>query len=153
MLRFILWNAFCLASIANLQAQSVLSSGGRTFASSEGTMDWTLGEVITETYQQDPGYLTQGFHQTFSDSDMGPNIEVYPNPTPDFLNVYHPLKGNYIIEVFNTIGKKVTNIVYSTNQNSSVQEIDLRNYSSTLYLLFIRNIESGKKSTFKIIKD
>src|SRR5690349_18930783 len=103
MWRFILCTALYLTDIACSSAQSVVSSGGRTFASPGGTLEWTLGEVVIKTIRQDPGYFTQGFHQTYSNQDFGPDIEAYPNPTSGFLFIFFPIKGRYRVEVFDLL--------------------------------------------------
>lgn len=59
-------------------ARHVIGSAG-TFATSPfGSMEWTIGEVITETYTNTGFVFTQGFHQ--------PNLlEIIPKPTDLFI--------------------------------------------------------------------
>lgn len=101
-LLFSLANVFALA-----QVQFVVASGGEIFTSASGSLEWTLGEPVTETFQKSNGILTQGFHQTFSQEFGTTRIVVYPNPTPDFLFVSTPSAGNYQIELFNLHGVKL----------------------------------------------
>ncbi len=71
--------AFTFQTIkAQSLARQVIGSAG-TFASSPfGSMEWTIGEVITETYANTGFVFTQGFHQ--------PNLlEVIPKPTDLFI--------------------------------------------------------------------
>jgi len=43
--------------------RSVVGSSGTHFSSDKGQIEWTLGEVMTETLLASPWVLTQGFHQ------------------------------------------------------------------------------------------
>ena len=70
-------------------AQEVVSSQGETYSNANGSIDFTVGEVIINTGTND---LTQGFHQTnwnfLGLEDFAPDYEaiIYPNPTDDRLN-------------------------------------------------------------------
>ena len=63
----ILLLVFCLSAVGFCKAQqlssSVVSSAGGQFEKSNGSLDWTLGEIMTETYQKTVGFFTQGFQQ------------------------------------------------------------------------------------------
>ena len=45
-------------------AQEVVSSQGETYSNANGSIDFTVGEVIINTGSSGTNDLTQGFHQT-----------------------------------------------------------------------------------------
>ena len=56
--------AFSLLISSQSHAQSVVSSQGESFTNTEGSIDYTLGEVIIFTGEGGSNDLTQGFHQS-----------------------------------------------------------------------------------------
>jgi len=138
---------------------SVIGAAGETFHSSKGSLDWTLGEIMTETYIQNGKMLTQGFHQTEQSTVteikiyvLEQNIVVYPNPVRNSLTVKVPNDGSYHIEVYNPRGNK--QIDQNINLASEIVpfQIDFHDLSPALYILRIINTKTGQVSSFKIEK-
>ncbi len=137
--------AFSLS--ANAQEQHVESSSGGQYFFSTGSMTWTVGEVIINTIQSPDNHLTQGFNQTrinfasIEEFTTKININVYPNPTTDYINV--------------EASKKTTLRVYDMSQKliktvslEKQDQVDLSDLSSGTYILsFYR-----KNNTIKTIK-
>src|SRR5689334_18589577 len=81
------YSSFGFCSAQSL-SHSVIGTAGDTFHSSKGFLDWSLGEVMTETYVRNGNMLTQGFHQTenkntvteIKNYDPEQSVVVYPNP-------------------------------------------------------------------------
>ncbi|MEM1358204.1 MAG: T9SS type A sorting domain-containing protein [Bacteroidota bacterium] len=75
----LIYNLALVLSTCALSAQSltpeVVASAGETFSNGSLTLEWTLGEIMTETYTGDI-ILTQGFHQ--------PDVELAALPV-EFL--------------------------------------------------------------------
>ncbi|NVK64960.1 MAG: T9SS type A sorting domain-containing protein [Flavobacteriales bacterium] len=71
----------------------VTATAGAHFAIPGYQMSWTLGEPITQTLSNSSGQLTQGFQQSnisvigINDYDFSYEIEVFPNPTIDIVQV------------------------------------------------------------------
>lgn len=104
---------------ANAQsfAREVIGSAGTFATSVYGSMAWTIGEVMTETYDNSGNFFTQGFHQ--------PNtLEILTKPVTDLfipegfspnvdgINDLFVIRGidNYPankIEIYNRWGQKV----------------------------------------------
>ncbi len=68
-------------------AQEVISSSGHHGSNLQVSMDWTVGELMTETFAGSTVVLTQGFHQSQLKStgldqpaDQTGVVSVYPNP-------------------------------------------------------------------------
>jgi hypothetical protein len=135
---------------AQAQVQFVTSTGGDFFSSASGSLEWTLGEPVTETFQKDNTFLTQGFHQTFKQESGTTGILVYPNPTRDFLFVRTPSPGNYQIELFNLHGVKLMS-GRDPSSADNLYQLDVQALEAAVYLLRVKNISSGRLFTFKII--
>ena len=73
-------------------AQEVVSSQGETYSNANGSIDFTVGEVIVNTGTNGTNDLTQGFHQTnwnfLGVEDFAPDYQatIFPNLTDDRLN-------------------------------------------------------------------
>jgi len=77
-----------------ITAQEVLSSGGGYFSNSNGSISYTIGEPVIETYKEGDYIITQGFQQsnfiitTINDyMEIAWDISVYPNPANDFVKL------------------------------------------------------------------
>jgi hypothetical protein len=89
-------SCFSLWSVTYGQANDlkVVASAGTTFTAGNLSLDWTLGEVIVDTYDEPGLGLTQGFHQPAYQlvavksipAELG-LITVFPNPFSDVLMV------------------------------------------------------------------
>lgn len=77
-------------------SQEVISTQGDSYSNASGSIDFTIGEVITATETNDVGVITQGFHQTnlnvLGVDDHFPSYEaiIFPNPTEDIIK--HKIK-------------------------------------------------------------
>jgi hypothetical protein len=145
--------AFCITNVfVQAQTHFVVGSGGGQLTSANGTLEWTLGEISTETYQKRSGLLTQGFHQTFAEETPSTRIVVYPNPVPqdEFLYIKTPKPGSYRIELFNLLGKKLISNEGSISQDN-LYSLDVQHLEAALYLLRVKNMTTGRLFTFKII--
>ena len=87
-----------VGSLMAVNAQSispeVVATSGEHFQNGTSQLSWTLGEVMIDTYSAGGTIVTQGFHQTqltvTSIDESNPfslNVNVFPNPTSQFLNI------------------------------------------------------------------
>lgn len=155
--------AFCavfysqFAFVQNLNP-SLLTTSGSNRSASTYEIGWSIGEIVTNTHQSNNYVLTQGFHQNsyeftlINDPAKNININVYPNPTKDFLNLDLPLQHksykNIDFKLFDEKGK----IIQSSKLNNSVNKIRLHDYPDGVYYLHFTNREKLIKS-YKIIKN
>jgi hypothetical protein len=144
----------------NLVAQSlpwsVIASSGDQFMSANGSLEWTLGETVTETYSQTKGFLTQGFQQPATIKvtgleEVGKGVLIYPNPTANFLYVKVDETSEWQIEVFDLHGKRMTSPVQKV-PGMAIHQVDMQGLGAAVYLLSLSNITTGKKVYDKIIK-
>ncbi|HXC06150.1 MAG TPA: gliding motility-associated C-terminal domain-containing protein [Bacteroidia bacterium] len=104
---------------AVLQAQSisqtVVGSAGTYKATAGGSMAWTVGEVITDTYTSPVNALTQGFHQPDEKGKPLVSVLFIPegfSPNGDEINDVFFIRGldlypHNSIVIFNRWGNKV----------------------------------------------
>ena len=140
----------CLAKGQSL-SPSVVTSSGDVFKNSDGTLEWTLGEIMTETYHNDI-FLTQGFQQSFKTPETGTGIWVYPNPAPDHINLRMFESGDYLIDFYNIRGQKVFSKIIKVTGELQIQQIDIKNFEAAVYILRIQNTTTGRLLTTKIDK-
>lgn len=144
----------------SLQAQTIsselISSGGDNFANSNLQLNWSLGELQTESFVGSQYILTQGFHQeTFAITKISENpffdisIVVFPNPTKDFINLKvenNDTKGLYYV-LFDLNGEKLLSGEFS----DLTEQINFSEYTSGTY--FIKILQNNKQvKSFQIIK-
>jgi len=131
---------------------SVVSSSGDSYSNGGVIMDYTLGEIVIETFSNSTTILTQGFHQgNLKVSTSVENIDimtkVYPNPTTNFLIVELEKNVNAELLVYDINGK----IVIKDKLNEERQkQLDFSFLTQGNYLLHI-NI-SDKQSVYQINK-
>jgi len=138
----------------NLNAQEIISSSGDYFQNATVSVSWTIGEPITETYNNGTNILTQGFQQSkltsvsiFELLNEGIKVSIAPNPTQDYINLYiDNFKGiNY--QLYDFTGK----IIKQAEVNSCETKIFFSELSSAAYFLNVIK-ENQIIHTFQIIK-
>jgi hypothetical protein len=138
--------------------RSVVASNGGSFVGSTHSIDWTIGEPCSETYQFSGRAITQGFHQPDVklasiqnyDEKEG-NLFIYPNPVYQTLNVnFESLPiGFYIGEIYDMRGSQIRSFKIKTEEKSQTVQIELGNLMNAEYVL---NIRSTDNKFFKSIK-
>lgn len=110
---------FLLSSLIIIQcarAQEIISNGGDHFDSGNGSLSWTIGEPVVETFGN--GYiLTQGFQQNYeailSLQNLGDiaQFNIYPNPFETSIHISgmdHTFSGTEgKIRLFDNSGRMV----------------------------------------------
>lgn len=144
---------YCFNQTLNTQ---IIASAGDEFKNSDLSVDWTLGETITETLSSSTITLTQGFNQTkLIITDIKPSIELsfliqaYPNPTSDFI--YLKTEGIENRKLVYILYDAKGSILLQQSVKSSIEMVDLHSADSGLF--FLQVIEDKKMlKTFKITK-
>jgi hypothetical protein len=141
---------------ANAQTTSPLlvCSAGDIFTNKSYQLDWSIGELLTETFTVSENMLTQGFHQSsyiitaLENSDPGVNLSVYPNPTADLINIkLSGFENGLNCTVTDFSGRVLQTVVLK----SDLEQIDLSNCPVGNYLI---SVQQKKRliGSFKIIK-
>jgi hypothetical protein len=131
----------------------VFASSGSNFSDGGTSLNWTLGESFTETYEISSGIQTLGFHQTFFETPQvvpqltDADLKVYPNPFSEYLYVKSMKPSDKThIRIFNATGDIVFDKKFYT---TSTCKLNLSQLSDGIYYL---KIDSDVKSSFKIVK-
>lgn len=106
-----------LSTVAQSFSQYVIGSAGTFATSPQGSMSWTIGEVVIETYSSSSNhFLTQGFHQpdnlVIAKHDNDFFIPQGFSPNGDQTNDLFIIRGilnypNNSIVIFNRWGNEV----------------------------------------------
>ena len=144
---------------ANAQSspQWVIGSAGAFSTFASGSMTWTIGEVMTETYSPAGNFFTQGFNQpdtmylTVIADPVSQSIYVYPNPVVDNLVIDFSLtSGSFVVEIFDMQGQSLRKELIPVNQNRL--GMSFHEFANGVYLLNITNTQTGSRSSYKINK-
>lgn len=153
--KLVLTFAFLLNVLA-LKSQQVVANAGGYASSAFGSLSWTLGEGIIETFKGSNTILTQGFQQSkliITDikdvAVISLDVNVSPNPTEDFV----------ILKVGKEALKDIQYVLYDSNGKilqiqklvNNSTNVPLNNQSPGIYLL---KVSQGNKEVrvFKIVK-
>jgi len=170
MMKIVILILFCLGVPPILYAQTsyqnVIAAAGGTALTKTMTLDWTLGEPVTESVRSENQLYTQGFQQPFlTVQEMEPEVIPYnssrseeteitvaPNPVRTTLTLtMNNLQENEIeIQISNFAGQ----IVKSEAIDPIIQktQLDLSPLVTGLYILRIYNAERQLLRVFKITK-
>ncbi len=146
-----------LYSFGQSAPQNVIGSAGDFATSSNYTMAWTLGEVISNL-SASGGYLfTNGFHQPDTVFVTGildfqsETISIYPNPATDQITLnFSSLSEPHIIEIINATGQVIN--YFSSLLNQIYLNIPLSHLEGGVYLLRILDTNLEVIGYYKIIK-
>ena len=134
-------------------AQEVISTQGETLSNSQGSISYSVGEVVINTETDGDYDITQGFHQanwTFVGiEDFSPSYEasIFPNPTSELLNIKTELFDDVEYLLYDVNGKQILKGKLTGKQTS----IQVNHLSTGSYSLTLRNEEQNLK-TFKLVK-
>ena len=159
MKKLLLFIPLCWALwIFNCHAQllQVIAASGGSGQGGGTSMTWTLGETAVAIIGAGNMMFTPGFHQpvlianAISSVDGLPfTIEVYPNPSSDFIIIQLRDVGfqEFKYLLYDAGGR----LIYQVKPDKATTCIDLGRYASGLYILKARQAEK-EISTFEIIK-
>ncbi|MCF8415606.1 MAG: T9SS type A sorting domain-containing protein [Crocinitomicaceae bacterium] len=150
---------FFLLFSVNIHAQEVLATGGDYYTQTNGSLSYTIGETVVETYSNG-NILTQGFQQDYENllstefltSDNF--FEVYPNPfSSEIIIKYKPENaGEYLVELKDASGKEIYNSNYFFSSSNFNHQISVSLLSSGIYFLQLRELHTGEIAIFKLTK-
>jgi len=152
----ILFIAICTLLFSNFSfSQEVISTQGDSYINASGSVDFTIGEVVTFTGTDGSNYLTQGFHQTnwnFVElEDHKPDFEVniYPNPVEDELNIRTVEFQDITYVLYDSRGR----IVRENELSGEVTAITVTDLAPGSYQLTLSGSNQTQLKTFKLIKN
>jgi hypothetical protein len=145
-----------LTAQAYSQTQTTLAVAGEEYTASNCSLNWTIGEVVSNMGQSTDCLLTQGFQQPSVFSVAHPNtitqstnvIGVYPNPFESYFNLDRDSDQEITIQVINQEGK----VLFTRKISGKTNQINLSSLSNGLYFLEVLSIEGCLLKIFKINK-
>jgi hypothetical protein len=131
----------------------VVTTTGGYYANSAGSLSWTLGEPISETFSDTGNTLTQGFQQgsysivSVDEVDQPTiNITVYPNPVTTLLNIKSDSSDTFRAELIDLQGNKISDQSFENGQG----QVDLSTLPEAIYLLEVFDKNGNRIKVFKI---
>ena len=142
----------------NAQNQEVVSSAGGHDSNGNVQVSWTVGEPVTETASNGNNIITQGFHQTNltitrideKSVDLNNlNINIYPNPAVDYVNM--DIKGDNLPELYYKLTDENGKVLLS-DKSLGHKRIDMSTYDPSVYFINVYNKDKSFVRVFKVIK-
>ncbi len=124
---------------------SLIGTSGDTFKTTDFQLDWSVGELQTDSYSGVEFKLTQGFHQgTYIISILEEagkdaySFRVYPNPATDYLIVEqnYPVpefSDDLSIRIIDSNGR----ILNQMSFNQSKEQLNFTSFSAGTYFIKI----------------
>lgn len=157
---------FCSTALLAQHSLSpvVIASGGAYQTSASGSLSYTFGETMTETFTSGSSsyIITQGFQQPakgmvgVEEQAASWDVTVFPNPFSDILNVRVDFPGTLeLAATLTDINGRIAGEGSSPIQHgggSGVYTIASAHLSAGVYILTLRDTKNGTVQVFRIIK-
>ncbi len=82
--------------------------------------------------------VTRGIDTYVNENSMGVGMQLYPNPAKDKINLFFSSKGNYVVNVYNSIGQNVLSF-----NTEATKTIDISSFAPSLYFVTIVDTKTG----------
>lgn len=158
---FSLWSAGSL--FAQDLSPSVIVPQAEVSETEYISLEWTIGEVFTETADYENGMLTQGSEQpilqvdriTSKSEESKPgwmDVQVYPNPVERTLKVAFSSEESKELEI--TLTNLSGKLMLSTTGDAVTDqlELDLSRIPAGNYFLSFKEKNGAKMQTYKVTK-
>ena len=164
-MKFIISISLFILISSSITAQSaspdVIGSAGDHFASASGSISWTIGEPVSDTYLGSSYIITKGFHQpaifpqvSVVEHENDINMLVYPNPVSDELMIsFKGMKqGNYNIDLFDAAGRMLLHSEENIKLDHFQKSIVMDGFSGGLYVVKIVCFDNNVNRFYRITK-
>lgn len=135
----------------------VIASAGDHYDNGTVQLSWTLGEVMIDTYDNGTNILTQGFHQTelavtsVEENLADIRVNLYPNPTSEFLNVALGNNRKDIhLQLFDMNGKLIHKDVINAYETKYV--LPMQSVATGKYLVQMQSEDGTMNTTHQVVK-
>jgi hypothetical protein len=153
---FIFFNLSVALANAQYCTPSIISTSGNYYANTAGSVSFTIGEPIIETYSDPTNILTQGFQQADYSFEAVDNIipektsiTVYPNPFHTEFTINNSGVQESYVEITDMQGK----VIYKTTLTPGRNQVNPGNLSNAIYLLKVYDNTGNVLQTFKMLKN
>lgn len=143
--------------VSAIQAQESINTSGGDASGSDGSVAYSIGQVVYTTNTTSNGSEAQGVQQAYEIYSLDVkevrssiSLEVFPNPTASNLTLQINELNNkeYSYLLYDMLGKAL-NKGQITNQQTQINTSGL---PSATYIIHIRNKANQNIQSFKIIK-
>lgn len=154
--------SYCFSIHAQSLSPESINCAAGTMSQSNGSLSFTIGDLVVLTFTDSEGNTLGGGFINSSTTTTVVSVEepdrqlldvnVYPNPTSDLVNIQvNNVNIEKIIVSINDLNGK---LVYSGQYAgmTNLIGINIANYSPGTYLLSLKDKDSGVLGVFKIIK-
>jgi hypothetical protein len=137
--------------VAQSLTPNVINSSGNVLNTTNLSLEWSLGEISTNTVQNSNFLLTQGFLQPHFNLvkavDISTSIRLvaYPNPTSDILNFVSDDSSIATVQICDISGRILLAKDYS-------EQITITDFSDGCYFLHFFNAKHQLIHILKITK-
>ncbi len=142
--------------VMEVYSQNTINSAGVEVLNTTGSVSYSVGITSYTTIRSEEGSVTQGVqhsYQVFALSaaslDINEKINVYPNPTKDYINL---TMTDYDTNSFCNMTDVNGKIIITKKINRDKTILDMRKLPSAIYFLKVYKKNKSTK-TFKIIKN
>ena len=154
----------CSLCVGIVQAQESVNSTGNIATGSNGTVTYTIGQLIYTTNSAVSGHLAQGVQHPYEifkidsistsyrkEAQEHFSILLFPNPTADniILDVQDYINEKLLYFLFDYNGK----LIFHKQITGKQTHIDLGNLPSSIYFVNVVDDENKKVQSFKITKN
>ena len=144
----------------NSLCQQVVAAAGKNAQQGNRYFSYTVGEPFILTLSSATQTLTQGFHQpeicklvATDNIELAPwGIEVFPNPTTDFLTVrFEPQAGERLYaQVYDLMGRMV--LTSRTLDQPAGTKLDCSDWQPGIYFLQLTNASGTATATHRLVR-
>ena len=144
-------------SFSQTLTPDLITTSGDFYKTGTGSLSWSIGEPLTETYTTTNNMLTQGFQQSkWTVSPTGihetktNDLKVFPNPATDKLNIEFSSDSGqaFDIALYDINGK----LLFKKEGLNATGQIDLSNIKESSLILKVYNLNTKTNQSFKIQK-
>lgn len=149
---------YCVFSVLNCLAQESPTSSGGNLTGSNGSVSYSVGQVVYLTQTGSNGSISQGVQQPYEISEvlgtedftnLIQDVKIYPNPTANNLTLNLINNNNLALhfQIIDLNGK-----VHKSEKITTIEtNISISSLPSSIYFLKILN-QNQEIKTYKIIK-
>ncbi|MEG0927318.1 T9SS type A sorting domain-containing protein [Chryseobacterium sp.] len=148
---------FLVSFSIQVSGQETLNTGGANISGATGNVTASLGQIFYETASSSVGNIAAGVQQPYEITatlgvditEISLNLNVFPNPTTDILNLKMGFKdyNKYRYDLFDGSGKLLTSKPIMQAQT----QITIGSYPAAIYLLKISK-DGRIIKIFKVLK-
>ena len=145
-----------IMGLTQIIAQKTINSTGGKASGSGGSVNYSVGQTVFNTWSSETGTISEGVQQPFEIfATTGIEInainlimKVYPNPTKDYLNlIVENIENGLFYQLFDIDGK----MLKTEKINSTVTQIEMIDLRPSSYFIKVIKLDQVVKA-FKIIK-